>query len=155
MQPRYFFAGTEEGLGIPRAPYSLTVHYEESNKRTVFKWRNTFGGYDYIQGFLRWEGNVKQRMPIIFWRCRRVELLRLTSNRGCKDAEMFSEMDLWIFGYKDDVPSNAAGIRMKYSFQEEYDGIPFARKYRPQLDHFQTPKVMIIRVSPWAFVNNL
>lgn len=49
---------------------------------------------------------------------------------------MLSGLDIWIFGTKDGIPSNAAGIHMRQNIQEELFGLPFAEGTAPNWTSF-------------------
>jgi hypothetical protein len=51
-------------------------------------------------------------------------------------TEMLSGLDMWIFGTKDGIPSNAAGIHVRNNIQEELYGIPFAEGTAPNWTAF-------------------
>ena len=133
---RYMLAGTETGLGIPQSPRSLTVNFDEHNDRAVFRWRNAPGGYDRMVVNLKWENNVSQDTLEISGSAEEWTL-DLNEQWWYAEDDIFSGLDVWIFGYMfgvpaneqgrpDVIPSNATALYMRHTIQEELYGIPFS-----------------------------
>lgn len=121
----YILAGTETGLGIPNPPLSLSCSYDEVKDQVVLRWINPLGGYDFV-----------------FVRCYWTDFDNIYTDRLLGTATSFTidrkripvnvgDMDFRVFGFRDNIPSNAAPIHVDGYSQEEIYGIPFADGVAP------------------------
>ncbi|MDD5326544.1 MAG: hypothetical protein PHY02_01870 [Phycisphaerae bacterium] len=121
----YLFAGTETGLGIPRPPHSLTANYDPKLKKIALKWLNPPGGYDEIRIVFNWsnydhaggDGLAGDAESYV------IDLDKIPANTG--------DLDILVFGIRNDIPSNAAAIHINNNIQEELYGFPFSSGLAP------------------------
>lgn len=119
----HWFGGTESGLGIPRAPHSLTAMADFASGTIKLTWANPVGGYDEI------------RVLTSYWPAIRVmpgdsTSVVLTDVRTLNP----SETDVRIIGYKgadNPIPSNIAQVRVRHGYQDEMVDTPFTDNVMP------------------------
>jgi hypothetical protein len=122
---QYMTAGTEIGLGIPQPPHSLTANYDPNLKIVYIRWINPPEGYDSIRVRINWsdydhtggtkvQGNSESYV---------IDLDKYPVN--------MNDLDILVFGTRNDIPSNAAAIHINNNIQEELFGIPFTSGLAP------------------------
>lgn len=120
----YILSGTEDGLGIPEPPTSLTASYAESSK-LVLHWRNPPEEYNQIVIVFNWSN----------YDIRSASLLEGKNTEYVLDmAEHMvdlNDLDIWLIGYRNGIPSNAAAIHVSNNVQEELFGIPSFKNITP------------------------
>jgi hypothetical protein len=107
----YALAGTERGLGIPRAPLFLSGSYKKAENAIVFKWENLPGEYDVVV-------TPTDMFDSTTTSCVR----RLVEN----DAGRFC-----IMAFRGKAPSNAGFIHVAPNSQEELTSPPFTCDVMP------------------------
>ncbi len=128
----YVIAGTERGLGITEPPRSLTCVYEKAENQVRLRWQNPRSGYDRIVVVLNWtnydhSGSVRCAGTLTSY------VLDLT-----KHPMDVNDLDVWVIGYRNNVPSNAAAIHLSQNSQEELYGIPFTDNVAPNWTAWNT-----------------
>jgi len=142
----YLIAGTETGLGIPQPPRFLTSNYDPDANVITFRWVNPSpNAYDsvtivnrrgssatlsgnsesYVFDLNKYLANMLKDMEIYN---------KLVEARGAHfdyPSDLLGDLDFWVFGEKNDIPSNAAAIRINRNYQEELFGIPFTSGIAP------------------------
>jgi hypothetical protein len=122
---KYILAGTETGLGIPLPPCSLSCTLFAKDKRLLLSWENPLGAYDEIAIVYNWT-NFDHRGGD------RVEgdssSFIVDLNQRTLDT---SDLDVWVIGLRNGLPSNAGAIRLDGNSQEELFGIPFTSRVAP------------------------
>jgi hypothetical protein len=124
----YFLAGTENGLGIPEPPVSLTACYDEPGRRVNVRWTNPKGRYDSIAMILNWHRYDYRAERALPGAASSYEIDLMTEIPHPIDVK---DLDVWLVGYRANVPSNAAAIHVSGNTQEELFGIPFANGTAP------------------------
>jgi hypothetical protein len=126
----YLLAGTETGLGIPGPPLSLSCSYDSVKDQLVLRWINPAGGYDKISILLNWT-NYEHRGE---------EVIPGESTGFIIDRKKWrldlNDLDVWVFGWRDDVPSNAGAVHLSGNSQDERFGIPFTGVVAPNWTTF-------------------
>ena len=125
----YFLTGTEKGLGIPEPPLSLSCSYDSGKDQILLQWENPAGEYDSIFIVRRWSSSPMFGFPIPG-----------TSTSFTLDMKKrtwdVNNVDIWLIGFRDDTPSNAAAIHMSGNSQDERFGIPFTGVVAPNWTTF-------------------
>lgn len=121
----YIFAGTERGLGIPEPPLSLSCSYDSERDEVALRWVNPAGGYDSILVLLNWSNYDHRGGDSIGGAATSFVIDRKKRPVDVKD------LDVWVIGYRDNIPSNAAAIHLSGNSQEELYGIPFSNNVAP------------------------
>jgi hypothetical protein len=121
----YFLAGTEKGLGIPHSPLSLSCSYDPEKDEVLLRWEKAAGGYDSLLVLLNWS-HYAHRSEIWI----PGTSTSLTIDRKKRQVNV-SDLDVWVIGYRDEIPSNAAGVRLEDKSQDERYGIPFFDNIAP------------------------
>ena len=122
----YFFAGTECGLGIPPAPTCLTCNYNASSQTLVLRWRNPPAAYDSIRFIRNWHNYDHRGGATVLGTS---ETYTLDLRKSPQD--MVNDLDVWLVGVRNGVPSNAAAMHVNNNVQEELFGIPFTNGTAP------------------------
>jgi hypothetical protein len=122
---KYLLAGTEKGLGIPPPPLSLTCNYDPDAGKIHLHWINPPDAYDRIVIVFNWSdydsrGGIGLAGDITSY-------VLDTKERPVNP----DDLDLWVVGFKADVPSNAAAMHLAGKAQEELFGIPFTNGVAP------------------------
>jgi hypothetical protein len=118
----FVFGGTEAGLGIPPAPSSVTASYDSATRQITVRWINPTSGYDSIAvvrnslGDGPFPGNLTHLT------------IRDVRRAGVED---FLSQGICVVGYRDGIPSSAAGIYLNHHTQEEAMDLPFSRGVAP------------------------
>jgi len=122
---QYMTAGTETGLGIPRPPHSLTANYDPNLKKVSLRWINPPEGYDSIRIDINWSNYDHTGGRTVSG----------NSESYIIDLDKYpvdmSDLDILVFGTRNDIPSNAAAIHINNNIQEELFGIPFTSGLAP------------------------
>ncbi|MBN2020460.1 MAG: hypothetical protein JW749_09570 [Sedimentisphaerales bacterium] len=144
---QYIVAGTEIGLGIPQPPSSLTSNYDPEVNNITLRWVNPSpNAYDYIRINLhKGAGAVVPTVPGNSESCV-LDLKKYTESVKA-GADFYSrltppnskiiykdkpgDIKIWVFGVRNDIPSNAATILVNKNVQEELFGIPFTGGIAP------------------------
>jgi hypothetical protein len=125
----YFLAGTEKGLGIPEPPLSLSCSYDSTKDQILLQWENPSGEYDSIFVLRRWSISPMFGLPIPG-----------TSTSFALDMKECTwdanNADIWLIGFRDNTPSNAAAINLSGRSQDERFGIPFTGGVAPNWTTF-------------------
>jgi hypothetical protein len=130
---RYYFAGTETGLGIPRSVTSVNCSFDSSHDLIDVFWKNpSLEEYDRIKLYFRWT-NLERGRPELH--VRQDQVGGTVSNFSLRRV-LFSDLppiniddlDVLVVGYKNGIPSNATGVHFCNSTntQQELNGISFA-----------------------------
>ncbi len=121
----YILAGTESGLGIPNPPLSLSCSYDEENDKVMLRWINPPTGYDFILAKCFWT-------DLDHVRTERVIGTSTSFTIGRKKVPLnVEDMDFRVFGFRENIPSNAAAIHASAHCQKELYGIPFTQGIAP------------------------
>ena len=123
----YILAGNETGLGIPKPPISLSCAYDIDGDSIVINWENPEGGYDEISVLLNWSNYNHRGGKTLPGSAERIIIQRTDCPVNLND------LDVWVFGFKAGVPSNAGAIHLsnKGRAQEELSGIPYSEGVSP------------------------
>lgn len=152
----YIIAGTEIGLNIPQPPYSLTCNYAPETNTIAIRWINPSPNeYDSIRiSFHKYIGGIT--LP---GKSESYEVnLNDYSYSKVKDSELgyymkigmtpkdalsniASDLVIWVYGVRNDIPSNAAVMHLNNNIQEELYGVPFTSGIAPNW-------------QPWALDTN-
>lgn len=124
----YLLAGTELGLGIPEPPTFLTCNYDAKSSKAVFKWRNPPGNYDSIAVILNWD-NYNHRGGTRIPGSSESYTVDLSKYR--ESPGMINDLDVWVVGFRNKLPSNATALHIKGYVQEDLFGIPFSNGVSP------------------------
>lgn len=129
----YFLAGTETGLGIPRAPRSLTTHYDRTQNRLSLAWENYGENYDSMTISFNWGRG--ELYP--------VHLMGSHNSFEVELSEIAVDLDdvsVWVVGYRDLVPSPPSITRITAGgrSQEELYGAPHTMGIPPNWTSWQT-----------------
>jgi hypothetical protein len=139
----YMIAGTETGLGIPKPPHSLTCNYNREANNISIRWVNPSpDAYDSIRivfhrligGFTVQGKSESYVLDLNKHFNKSSELDSYLKEMGLpKDtySNITSDIIIWVFGVRNDIPSNAAAIHLKNNSQEEIYGIPFTNGIAP------------------------
>lgn len=128
----YCLSGTEKGLCIPYPPVSLSCSYNEPNDSFILYWINPPGGYDSIMVILNWRD--------FDWRNKYIIPGMLTSytiDRKKVPVDI-GDLDIWLIGFRDNIPSNATAIHISGHCLEEIYGIPFSDGIAPNWTAWST-----------------
>jgi hypothetical protein len=128
----YLLAGTEQGFGIPRPPLSLTCVYDEENDQVTLRWENPRNAYDDIAIILNWSNYDHEGGLDLPGTATSFIIDLKTHPVNVKD------LDVWLIGYRGQVPSNAAAIHVSGNSQEELFGIPFTDGVAPNWTAWST-----------------
>jgi len=120
----YCLAGTETGVGIPRAALPLSCSYDPETDLVELQWENPKSGYDALRIFVRSSdgANISKSLDgnsthmIIFRKERPVDV---------------NSLDVRLVGYIEKVPSNVTGLHVEGFSQDERFGIPFTDNVAP------------------------
>ena len=123
----YILAGTENGLGIPERPLFLSCSYNEQKDHIVARWVNPADEYDFILVHSRSADHNKRGIRRVLGTS-----TNYTIDRN-KVAARLNHLDIWVVGFRANLPSNAAAIHVSgYGHcQEETYGIPFSGGVAP------------------------
>jgi len=139
----YFFAGTEEGLGIPRPPSSLSCSYDSENDKILLNWINP-QKYDVIVIRLNWHHGDGIRREFIDGNQTFHIIDRKKINIDVND------LNIWIVGLvgspfsaivdNGGIPAGGAAIHLSEEgrCQEEIHGIPFSSGILPNWNKWGT-----------------
>lgn len=144
----YFLAGTEIGLGIPSPPLFLTCCYNEDQNSIHVKWENPPGGYGSVAIVLNWQNYDYRSLPVVEG-AGAEHVIRL--NRDTPHPIDINDVDVWVVGYRNNIPSNAAAMHVSGRSQEELFGIPFRSNIAPNWASWSTSTG---RVRPEQKVRN-
>jgi len=121
----FLLAGTEQGFGIPRPPLSLTCVYDKENDQVILRWENPPNGYHHIAIILNWS-NYDHRGGFGLPGTATSFVIDLKTH-----PVNVKDLDVWLIGYRNHIPSNAAAIHLSGNSQEELFGIPFTDGVAP------------------------
>ena len=120
----YFFTGTELGLGIPRPPLSLSCSYHRETDQIKLLWENPKNGYDLMWMVMSSRNARGGRIKLAG------NATSLTIDRKEKPFDV-NDLHIMLFGYKDNISSNAAVIYLDGNSQHELAGNPFTDNVAP------------------------
>lgn len=125
----YMFAGSETGLGIPEPPLSVSCSYDQNEDLILVDWINPAEGYDYICILMNWHNydwSGGGSVP-----CQSTSFV--IDRKKYQHPIDINELDVWVIGMKNGLPSNAGAIHMSGNgkIQEELFGIPFTNGVAP------------------------
>ena len=132
----YFLAGTENGLGIPKPPLSLSCSYDNLNDKVILRWINPPGAYDSIAVILSWSNYDRKSGRLIDGKSNSYVI-----NRAEKDFPVdIDDLDVWLLGNKNDIPSAPVAIHLSNNgrVQEELFGIPFSGGIMPNWSAYES-----------------
>ena len=125
FRTNYAIAGTEAGLGIPPSIHSLSCSYNKKVGEISLQWVNPPGGYDDIAIILNWDR----------YNHRSVFFTTGTSQKHIITLDEYPvniyDLDIWVMGYRNGIPSGLAAIHLTNNAQEEIFGIPFINGVAP------------------------
>ncbi len=135
---RFFLAGTETGLGIPKPVTSVSCSFDSLEDHIKVFWENPSPEeYDFQRLYFRWT-NLKSGRPEFHVRQDQVQGdVSSFSLRRVLFPDLppmnIDDLDVLIVGYKNGIPSNAAGIHFNNTenTQEELCEIPFRNGIAP------------------------
>jgi hypothetical protein len=123
----YYITGTETGLGIPQPPKYLSCRYDENSESITVKWGNPSVNYDRITLRTKWDkydSGSSENLP--------GDANQVTLDRKKKPYDV-NDLDIWIIGYKDGLPSAPGCITLSDNgtAQQELGGIPLKNGISP------------------------
>ncbi len=139
----YIIAGTEVGLGIPQPPHSLTCNYDREANSVSLRWDNPSpDAYDSIRimfhriiGGAILPGNSESYVLDLSKYSASApgehKLISELFGSGHVSSNIANDLNIWVIGVRNDIPSNAAAIHLNNNVQEELFGIPFAAGIAP------------------------
>ena len=121
----FIIGGTESGLGIPKPPLFLSACYNADNNQILLRWINPLNAYDSILVLTNWS-NYQQSSGV---------MIKGTSTKFVRDLNKqpvdVNDLDIWLIGFRNKIPSNAAAIHLNGNSQVELYGIPFTDNVAP------------------------
>ncbi len=120
----YFFTGTELGLGIPRPPLSLSCSYHPETDRIELLWENPKTEYDSMRMVMSSRNARGGRIKLAG------DATSLIIDRKEKPFDV-NDLHIMLFGYRDNISSNAAVIYLEGNSQHELAGNPFTDNVAP------------------------
>ncbi len=123
---QYMLAGTELGLGIPRAPSGLTCSLDPVANKLYLRWKNPPNAYGSIRLVVNYDQYDHRSTPEVPGG---LETYDLDLNGVPQNVR--EDLDIWVIGVLRGVPSNAAAIHVRGNVQEERCGIPFTGGVAP------------------------
>lgn len=121
----YFFAGTENSLGIPEPSTSVSCSYDSESDQVKLNWENPPEGYDSIVIVSFWHNYDHGRRQIISGTSTDYAIDRTETPVDIND------LDVRVIGIRNGIPSGSAGIYLNGNAQEELFGIPFTNGVTP------------------------
>jgi len=111
----FVLAGSETGLGIPAPPKSLSARYDTQKDQIILDWENPAGGYDAMA--IVWNGLGLAGLS--------GNITRYVYDRSAKALPREPQnLNIAVVGYRGNLPSNAALIRLHNNIQEEALSVP-------------------------------
>jgi hypothetical protein len=120
----WILGGTDRGFNIPPPPTAASASFDTATDSVTIRWINPPEGYDSI--VVVYYGDALAILPGDATQC-------VHRRRPAMDAG-FSSTDIPIFvlGYKDGVPSNGVGVRVRnHNQQESLMNVPFTTGTAP------------------------
>ncbi len=121
----YYTAGTETGLGIPRAPLFLTAICDKTREELKLHWENADGAYDEIFATVLWRRGRESFQAHVPGASNSL----VVSRKNIPDG--FSDMQIAVVGCRNGIVSAPAAIHVMNHYQDEAFAIPFARGVMP------------------------
>lgn len=131
-QGSFVLCGTENGLGIPQAPFDTSCSHDATDNEVTVKWENQPGGYDTL--YVRQNG-----LP--FAELAGSETGMTFDLDDVFDSHDVNNIDYRVIGVVGDTPSNGGVIRLRGSAQEELVGLPFTAGLAPNWKSWSYPTI--------------